>query len=245
MSLPARPSRERRPPAPARARHDAAPRLTAPRPPSAFRAAASAAAPGAPDAGLRNAAPARSAAARARALARTADVLRDELPLIVAGRTLVFANGRLGALAVDAHDPAACPLGPSRHGDRSGAASGLQAPLPAGSAAAPLRPGLRGLLPEVAGHEVRPCDRVLPLLPDEASLHEHVEARRVDARAVLPLVKLDAPDPLLAAEGELRLLLAPGLMPPDGHGDAHEDRHDRHAHQQCRHRVAALAALTP
>jgi hypothetical protein len=86
--------------------------------------------------------------------------------------------------------------------------------------------------------------RVLVFLAEEPLLNEDVDAWREVAGSHLPLVMVDGPRILLAAEDELDFLFPLRLVPPDGHGDRHQHHHDRERDQQRRHRIPALTFLT-
>jgi hypothetical protein len=83
--------------------------------------------------------------------------------------------------------------------------------------------------------------RILVLLPKELLLHQHVDVRRTGAWAHLPLEQSNRPNVLLAAEHQLRFLLALSLVPPRREHCAHQDRHHREGHEQRRHRVAGVS----
>jgi hypothetical protein len=102
----------------------------------------------------------------------------------------------------------------------------------------------RGTCPDRNDLKVAVRDRILVLLPKETLLHEYVDARRKVSRPHLPLIQVDRARVLLAPENELRLFLPLHLMAPDRHRHRHEERHDSDTHQQCSHRIPALAALT-
>src|SRR5436190_3735090 len=81
-------------------------------------------------------------------------------------------------------------------------------------------------------------DRVQVFLAQVVPLHQHVDARR--QRPHLGLEEADGAEVLLAAENELRFLLALGLVPPHRQRDGHQYRHHRQRHQQRGHRVPRL-----
>jgi hypothetical protein len=87
--------------------------------------------------------------------------------------------------------------------------------------------------------------RVLVFLPEESLLNQDVDARREVTGAHLALVVVDRPRVLLAPENELGFLLALRLVTPDGHRHGHQQHHHADADQQRRHRISALAVLTP
>ncbi len=178
----------------------------------------------------------------------------------------VDANGGFLAFADDAHDAAAVlpalpeltateswtalPL-PSESGRgllRRKDRRGLRAAGSRAAASAPtlLRPS--GPLRKAAGDgdnlEVGVRDGIFVFLPEEPLLDEDVDRRREVTRPHLPLEEVYGPGVLLTAKDELRLLLALGLMAPDGHRHRHEHGHHADAHEQGRHRISALVALT-
>jgi len=92
--------------------------------------------------------------------------------------------------------------------------------------------------------EVLAGDGVFVFPPDEASVHEQVEAGW--KRLILCLIQANRANVLLAAPHQLLFLLALRLLAPDGHCRGHQDGHHRQHHEERGHRVAPLAtsALT-
>ena len=83
--------------------------------------------------------------------------------------------------------------------------------------------------------------RILEFLPQETLLHENVDTRREVAGTHLARIEIDGARVLLAAEDQLRFLLAFRLRSPHRHRDRHEHHQDGNAHEQRRHRVPAFA----
>jgi len=83
------------------------------------------------------------------------------------------------------------------------------------------------------------------LLTQKLLLHEHVDIRGPRARTVAAFPEADRAHILLAAKDQLRLLLAPGLVPPGGKRSAHQDGHDGEGDEEGRHGIALLRVLTP
>jgi hypothetical protein len=100
-----------------------------------------------------------------------------------------------------------------------------------------VRPGGERLELAVLGH------RVLVLLTEISPLDQRVDAWR-KLSTVLPVEQVNRTRILLPAEGQFGLFLSLRLLTPHRQDGAHHDRHYRHAHQQRRHRVTALACLT-
>ena len=104
------------------------------------------------------------------------------------------------------------------------------------------RIGIRGRDPL----EVCVRDRVLVSLPEEALLHEVVDARR--QRLGLHVEEPDRAHVLLTAPDQLLFFFPLGVVPPHRQRDRHQHRHDGKHHEQGRHGVAAVTAssvLTP
>ena len=182
---------------------------------------------------------------------RTAGV--DELPLVISCAALVHADGLLGALALYAENPRparphsdAARLRTDLRGTTDRGAPGTSAPSRGGSTqpTATRRLGARGageyrLELAVGGH------RIFVLLAEELLLHQHVDVGRAGAGAHASFPQADGADVLLAAENQLRLFLALGLVTPRRKGGAHQDGHHGQAHQQSRHGISTLPVLTP
>jgi len=86
----------------------------------------------------------------------------------------------------------------------------------------------------VGGH------RILVLLAEEMLVEKDIEVRRKRVR-VLALEKCNRPRVLLTAEDQLGFLLPLRGGAPRGQRHSEEDRHDGHADEQRRHRVATVA----
>src|SRR6185295_8133766 len=86
--------------------------------------------------------------------------------------------------------------------------------------------------------------RVLELLAEEVLVQQDVHVRRKRVR-VLALKEHDGARVLLAAEDQLRFLLALGRRLPRGQGHGEEDRHDGHGGEQCRHGEAVACVGHP
>lgn len=202
--------------------------------------------------------------ARLSAAARAARLQRNEVeyPLVVVVASEVEADRFALALAADAHHAAGdrtaadgasllCPGGLAEPGGRRPGNCAAAAPGLARLTrltGPPLRPrlprGPRG--PQVL--ELVVGDGILELLAQVMPLHQHVNAGRQGLRPGLE--ETNRADVLLAAEDELRFLLALRLVAPHRQGGGHQHCHHGQRHQQGRHRVAFFAAahrtaLTP
>ena len=172
----------------------------------------------------------------------------EELPFVVVRRPVVDADRRGGGLAGHAdHAAAQAALGLAGAGRRApapAALAGLRRRAGASPAAAGAALGtglLRGdqdLKLSVLAHRVR------VLLAEEPLVDQHVDSGGKAARAELALIEGDGAGVLLAAEDQLRLFLADGLVPPHGHRHGHHDAHDGDAHEERGHRVA-VGAVEP
>ena len=204
---------------------------------------------GTADARPRFAAPARCAGGRPRVAAGPVHQIECEGPHVVPGLSLVGANRRLRAFAGDAHDAAAheaalhtgCVRG--RRPRRRLRSAPARPGTPSGSASLPCL--LR--VPHRDYSELAVLrHRILVLLPQVLPLHEDVDARRKGV-AVPGSKQRHGACVLLAAKHEFRFLFALRQMPVRRHRSRHQHSHDRNAHQERGHRVAALgrtAALT-
>jgi hypothetical protein len=157
--------------------------------------------------------------------------------LVVPGCAAVGSQRVLGALAANPHD--AAHRGSIRRAElrigRASAGAGLGRRL--------LR--TRGSLRAADDLEFTVGDHgIFVLLPEESSLHEHVDAWRqgVGDVRVLETEERNCPGVLLAAKNELRFFFPPRFYPPDGHCDRQKDGPDRERHEQGRHGVPSFAA---
>src|SRR5690606_19512494 len=149
---------------------------------------------------------------------------------VVVGGAVVDADRGFLALAADRHDPAAAAspakLLPATQPRARLVAAAAEPARPA--AALSRRPPLWTRL--VRANRQRQelavlCHRILVFLAEVASLHEHVDARRILA-AILRLEQVDRARVLLAAKDQLGFLLSLHLLTPYRQQGRHEDRHD-------------------
>ena len=84
-------------------------------------------------------------------------------------------------------------------------------------------------------------DGIFVFLPEEALLHQDVDAGR-EGVGVLALEQHDGATVLLAAPDEFLFALALRGVTPHRQRGPHQDRHDAHAHEERRHGVAALVS---
>ena len=187
----------------------------------------------------------------------------DERPLVVVVPSLIEPDRLLLALAHDA-DHAAGHGGRSEgagasgraHSRRSGAESaksgsdasgGRAASTWSGRAGAAATQCLAALPGDRAAHgdriEVLARHRVLELLPEVTSLHQHVDTGRKGLSPALE--ESNGADVLLTAEHELLFLLPLRVMTPHREGDRHHDRHHGERDEERRHRVTARVAEGP
>jgi hypothetical protein len=180
-----------------------------------------------------------------------------EVPLVVPRSTLIDPNRVFLALAANAHEAAGRHLagdGRRRLGDWrglwcSGAASQSTSAARSTAAARSIAAAWSALL--VGGLrrdrddlEVVVRNRILVLLSKKLTLDEDVDAWR-EVVAVLRTIQRNRSSVLLTAERKFRLLLPDGPIAPDGQqSKRHHDGHDRKAHEERRHRITAVSALT-
>ncbi len=160
-----------------------------------------------------------------------------KIPLVVPSCAAVGTQRVLDALAANPHDAAhrrSIRRAELRIGRATAGAAGLAWRL------LRTRGSLRAAddLKLTVGHH-----GIFVFLPEESSLHEHVEAWRqgVGDVRVLETVERNCPGVLLAAKNELRLFFPARFYSPDGHCDRQKDRHDRERHEQGRHGVSPFA----
>ena len=179
--------------------------------------------------------------------ARSVHHVERERPEVVSSLVLVDPDRRLGALAGDAHDAAAdettllTRLALRRR--RAAAAARLRR-----CGAAWLRRCGTAWLPLSVADRNRAelairRHRIFVLLPEVASLHEDVEARR-EVVSVLGSKEGDRTSVLFSPKRQLRFLFTTGKMAPGGQRHGHEDGHDGEADEQRRHRITPLVFPT-
>ena len=171
--------------------------------------------------------------------ARSVHHVERERPEVVSSLVLVDPDRRLGALAGDAHDAAA---------DETTLLTRLALRRRRAAAAARLRRCGAAWLPLSVADRNRAelairRHRIFVLLPEVASLHEDVEARR-EVVSVLGSKEGDRTSVLFSPKRQLRFLFTTGKMAPGGQRHGHEDGHDGEADEQRRHRITPLVFPT-
>ena len=187
--------------------------------------------------------------------ARSVHHVERERPEVVSSLVLVDPDRRLGALAGDAHDAAA---------DETTLLTRLALRRRRAAAAARLRRCGAAWLRRCGAAWLRRCGtawlplsvadrnraelairrhRIFVLLPEVASLHEDVEARR-EVVSVLGSKEGDRTSVLFSPKRQLRFLFTTGKMAPGGQRHGHEDGHDGEADEQRRHRITPLVFPT-
>jgi hypothetical protein len=178
-------------------------------------------------------------------------VNRDELPFVVMGSALVDADRGFFAFADDAHHAADASRKRRARLLRSLSPPTGQLGLTPARRLTPSTWGILNTRLRRLNASRRNDDkfailhhRIFELLSKESLLHQYVDARRIHARAILPLIQRNGLRVLLAAEDQFHFLLALRLMAPHWQRCGHQDRHHPETDQQRRHRISALAALT-